>query len=221
MSKSNRKGSIRKSKKYRIFNETPESIRSININSGDFMYCTFSEKTDEEMKELIISDDELMREIKVLDNKNHREKDIRDIINFTIEKKNELCTGIKGLYLHESIMDSDIILTIRRNRKNNINKRTNSKVLGFVLLTPNYFPLKTLHIDLICSSQKLKGGGDILINMVEKIAKTLYLDSITLTSYKHKKVIGFYEKHDFIKEMSDCMTNDEPCNMEKKLKYKN
>ena len=222
--KKNTLKSRRQSKKNRIFGITPPSItkgetgvhpRIVNIDNGDFLYCTFNETVDQDVKYLM-SDDELSSQLKVLDNKFHHEKDIRDIINFSNEYRNSLCTGISESYTNDAVKEADIILTLRRNRKNNIKKMTSSKVIGFVLLVPK-FKLKTLYIDLICSSQKLKGGGQILLDMAEKIAKTLQLDSTSLKAVRNEKVISFYEKNGYIKNPECMVYRDRLCEMQKRI----
>ena len=222
--KKNTLKSRRQSKKNRIFGKTPPSItkddtgvhpRIINIDNGDFLYCTFNGTIDTDVKQSLMSDNELSQ-LKFLDNKNHHEKDIRDIINFSNEYRNSLCTGISESYTREAVMEADIILTLRRNRKNNINKMTNSKVIGFVLLVHKP-KLQTLYIDLICSSQKIKGGGQILLDMAEKIAKTLHLDSTSLKAVRNEKVISFYEKNSYIKNPECMIYRDRLCEMQKKI----
>lgn len=218
--KKNTLKSRRQSKKNRIFGKTPPSItkddtgvhpRIINIDNGDFLYCTFNETINTDVKQSLMSD---ISQLKFLDNKNHHEKDIRDIINFSNEYRNSLCTGISDSYTRDAVMEADIILTLRRNRKNNIKKMTNSKVIGFVLLVHKS---QTLYIDLICSSQKLKGGGQILLDMAEKIAKTLHLESTSLKAIRNEKVISFYEKNGYIKN-PECMEyRDRLCEMQKKI----
>lgn len=218
--------SKRQSKKNRIFGKTPPSItkddigvvnpRLINIDNGDFLYCTFNETINTDVKQSLMSDNELSSQLKFLDNKNHHEKDIRDIINFSNEYRNSLCSGISESYTREAVMEADIIITLRRNRKNNIKKMTNSKIIGFVLLVHKN-QLQTLYIDLICSSQKLKGGGQILLDMSEKIAKTLHLESTSLKAIRNEKVISFYEKNGYIKN-KECMEyRDRLCEMQKKI----
>lgn len=215
--------SKRQSKKNRIFGKTPPSItkddtgvnpRTINIDNGDFLYCTFNGTINTDVKQSLMSDNELSSQLKILDNKIHHEKDIRDIINFSSEYRNSLCTGISESYTKEAVMEADIIITLRRNRKNNIKKMTNSKIIGFVLLVHKN---KSLYIDLICSSQKLKGGGQILLDMSEKIAKTLNLESTSLKAIRNEKVISFYEKNGYVKN-PECMEyRDRLCEMEKKI----
>ena len=216
--------SRRQSKKNRIFGITPPSFtkgetsvhpRIVNIDNGDFLYCTFNETVDQDVKKLI-SDDEITSQLKVLDNKFHHEKDIRDIINFSNEYRNSLCAGISESYTHDAVNEAPIIVTLRRNRKNNIKKMTSSKVIGFVLLVPK-FDLKTMYIDLICSSQKLKGGGQILLDMAEKMAKALHLDSTSLKAVRNEKVISFYEKNGYIKNPDCTVYRDRLCEMIKKL----
>ena len=112
------------------------------------------------------------------------------------DNKDDFCNGLNPEYIDNSLTNCNAIISL----ENNANDIICFATLFFKL--PN-----TINIDVICSNNLYKGGGNAIIDKIVEICKIIHIKFITLSSLT--EALGFYTKKQF-----EC---DELCDLKLKI----
>jgi len=129
-----------------------------------------------------------------------------NILNYIQTNKTKLCDGLDDDFFEDVFDKSPAILIISKEKDENLkefaleNKVTDENTLeemfesfiGFALFFINN---ESLDLELVCSHKKYKGGGEILIRVVEDICNALDIKKIVLHSVDTS--VEFYKKYGF------------------------
>lgn len=144
---------------------------------------------------------------------NNEYRSICNLINMKIDNSESLCKDINPDYIKNSMQTSHAIIAIG---SDGMNILPNGNIFAFALMELDE-NRNSMYLDIICSNNGIKGAGQILMNEIDRIAKTIYITKITLSSVS--RAIGFYEKFGFIK-VRKCEKKNELCEMVKKISYR-
>lgn len=137
-------------------------------------------------------------------------KNVTDYIYRIINKSRFLCKGLNPSYVLDTFDDVDAVVIIG----SVMNILPNGNIFGFALINFDE-EHNSIYIDVICSHIGIKGAGDILINEIQQLCRTLLMTNIYLKSVN--SAISFYEKYGFIKQDRLC---DDMCLMIKSMNKK-
>ena len=118
-----------------------------------------------------------------------------------LTKHHNFCKGILDEYIETALTESDAILVLEDYKKNK------KRIVGMCAIS---FKKDHLYVDLICSNQKVKGVGSLLLELVEVLSNTLSLEHMKLSSVTD--AVPFYLKKKF-----EC---DKLCHMTRKVTKK-
>lgn len=115
---------------------------------------------------------------------------VMDYVNRMVYTK-FLSRDINENYITQMMADSDAIIIL--SDSNGV--LPNGNIFSFATLD---FNDTFVYISIFCSHKGIYGAGEILLNEIECLCKTLFMTSIHLTSIKN--AITFYEKYGFIRD---------------------
>ena len=159
---------------------------------------------------LMIEDDNNMDVYPNADVNTYTYENVKRYIYRIIKETKFLCKGLNHEYVSDSFDEVDAVIIIG----SQMNILPNGNIYGFALLKFDESK-NSIYIDVICSHSGIKGAGDILINEIQKLCRTLLMTEIHLTSVEN--AISFYEKYGFIKHDIEC---EDMCLMKKSVKRK-
>jgi hypothetical protein len=146
---------------------------------------------------------QIMSEKYNIENQGIPDKDYYDvkcdqIIRIVQDKINKnFCQNLHTDYVNNSLSSCNAVITLE------------SKLNEIITFATIFFDVPNiLHIDVICSNQKYRGGGNVMIDKIKEICKRLSIKEIKLSSVTES--LGFYTKKDF-----EC---DELCNLKLTVK---
>ena len=127
-----------------------------------------------------------------------------DIIKHVKDRR--FCTNINPEYIEESLDETDMIITVVDDE---------DVYCGFVLLQI-YKRSKSIHIQLMCANNTMKGTGKYMSDRIDELCKTLNVHRVQIEAVD--SAVPFWRKQGY-----ECIGNEEDCNdggpMVKVFKY--
>jgi len=106
-----------------------------------------------------------------------------------IAEDDDICISIDDWYKHDSVYDSDYIITLLT---------AENTVLGFAAL---YLRETALYIDLFCTHYRYKGLGSLLMNKIKEFQAALGKEVLNLNSVGTAR--EFYRKQGFVENATN------------------
>ena len=111
------------------------------------------------------------------------------IMMYYKQSLNGICPNIGPQYVATSTKNAEILITIWRPT----NRRNKAKLIGFAAVEVDD---DELHVDLICSSLLMKGGGTMIMKSLDAILRATSLPAITLDAVQD--AVPFYLKMGYV-----------------------
>jgi predicted GNAT family N-acyltransferase len=184
------------------------NLKKINTKTSIYFRSTESNELDN-IKTLLDEKFDTYLDNEVVNSYNSF-KNVTDYIYRIVKETEFLCKGLNPDYISDSFDNVDALVVISSLK----DILPNGNIFGFALINFDE-RFNSIYIDVICSHIGIKGVGDILINAIQDISRSLVMTEINLKSVK--SAIPFYKKYGFLKDDESC---DDMCLMRKSLNKK-